>query len=86
MRTAGPKLIYAKVVWKICRFLVLSHEKKDSSEEEGHVPRPEWPSLRYDYRQNLRTNSGMLVGFINGMFEPGQFLELTAPGSSGEWT
>ena len=39
---------------------------------------PEWPSLRYDYRQ--------FYGLDNGMFEPGQLPDLTALGSSGEWT
>ena len=52
--------------------------KKDGTEEGRPVPRPEWPSVRCDYRQ--------IYGFNSGMFEPGQFLELTAPGSSGEWT
>ena len=60
--------------------------KKDGSEEGRLVPRPEWPSLRYDYREIYGFNSGMFDGFNNGMFEPGHFLELTAPGSSGEWT
>ena len=42
-------------------------------------PRPDWPSLRYDYREIYGFNGGMLDGFNNGMFEPGQLLELTAP-------
>ena len=52
--------------------------KKDGSEEGELVTRPEWPSLRFDYRQ--------IYGFDNGVFEPGQFPDLTAPGSSGECT
>ena len=42
------------------------------------VSLPEWPSLRFDYRQNF--------GFDNGMFEPGQLPYLTGFKSSGEWT
>ena len=73
LRTAGPKLEPREVVPVICRLVVLSHGKDGSGK---HVSRPEWPSLRFDHRQ--------IYVLDNGMFEPGELPDLTAPGSSGE--
>ena len=52
MRTAGPKLNHGQLYGEFAAmwfFLVT----KNGSEEKVPVPLPEWPSLRFDYRQNF---------------------------------
>ena len=57
---------------------VLLGEKWNNGLPAALAPLPEWPSLRFDYRQNF--------GFDNGMFEPGRLPDLAAFGDSREWT
>ena len=75
MRTTGHKWNIARLFGSFAELWLFLFEKEEYDKSE---PLPEWPSLRYDYRQ--------IYGFDNGMFELGQLPDLLAFGSSGEWT
>ena len=77
MRTAEPKWNHSKLYGFFAALWFFLMEK-DDNENDTSASLPEWPNLRYDYRQ--------MYGFNSGMLEPGQSTDLQAPGSSGEWT
>ena len=77
VRTAGPKWNHAKLFGSFAALWFFLMEK-DGSERGESEPLPEWPSPCWDLRQRY--------GLDSGRFGPGQLPDLTAPGSSGEWT
>ena len=56
LRAAWVKMEQREVVWEICCFMVLPHDK-NGGEEAAPAPLPEWPSLCFDYRQNFGFDS-----------------------------
>ena len=72
MRTTALKCNIARLHGSFAKlwFYLMKNDKSE--------PLTDWPRLHYCYRQ--------FYGFGNGMFEPGRLPDLTAFGSSGEWT